>query len=164
MISLDLYGDPVAQGRPRFFKSGEHMGAYDAQKKLKEGCKWQLRSQYRDTPMECPLYVDITFFMPIPKSTRGMRRRQMLNGVMHHMKKPDIDNLIKFTLDCLNDIVIKDDAQIAEIRVRKLYSEKPGTNIRIRSLSEQQTIEEEDEDLSRENGRGSLPGSDPRPA
>ena len=60
----------------------------------------------------------------------------MLTGRISHMKKPDIDNLQKFVLDCLNEIVIRDDSQVVEIRARKVYSMKPGTLIRIRPINE----------------------------
>ena len=136
MLSFDLYGDPIAQTRARFFRKGDHVGTYNPQVKIKEGCKWQLKSQYRDEPLGMPLYLDLTFFMPIPKSTSKPKRREMLTGRISHMKKPDIDNLQKFVLDCLNEIVIRDDSQVVEIRARKVYSMKPGTLIRIRPINE----------------------------
>jgi Holliday junction resolvase RusA-like endonuclease len=131
MISLDLYGTPVASARPRFNFASKH--AYEApeQTKLKEGAKWQLKSQYREEPLWCPVIVDIIFFMPIPGSTSKPKKRQMLNGILHHITKPDIDNLQKFVLDCLCGIVIQDDRRVVEIHASKKYSSKPGTLIRI---------------------------------
>lgn len=137
MISLDLYGIPVPQIRPRFARRGDYVHTYDPQDSLKKQFQWQIKSQYRDEPLKMPLAMDIVFFMPIPKATSGIKKRQMLVGALHHDKRPDVDNLQKFILDCLNDIVIKDDSQIADIRARKVYSDKPGTSIRIRALTEQ---------------------------
>ena len=138
MISLDLFGTPIASARPRFnFKTKT---AYEdpQQGKLKEGAKWQLKSQYREEPLGCPVYVDLTFYLPIPKSTSKPKQRQMLNGIMQHISKPDIDNLQKFVLDCLNGIVIEDDRRVVEIRARKVYSSKPGTLIRIMPIRPEQ--------------------------
>ena len=116
----------------------------DPLSKIKEGFKWQIRSQYRNQPLETPVVLDITFFMPIPKSTSGIKKRQMLNGICYHMKRPDLDNLQKLALDCLNNLVIKDDSQVVDIRTRKIYAEKPGTLIRIYPKEQQQEKPHED--------------------
>lgn len=137
MISLDLFGDPIAQIRPKFSKRGEFVQIYDPQSKLKEGFRWQIRSQYREDPLTIPIALDIIFYMPIPQSTSGIKKRQMANGVIQHIKKPDIDNLQKLVLDCLSKIVFHDDSQIVEIRAKKIYSNKTGTSIRIFPLGDE---------------------------
>lgn len=135
MISIDLFGEPVPQKRPRVVRNGRTTMAYDPDSKLKQGYKWQVKSQFREEPLTCPVFVDIIFYMPIPKSESGIKKRQMANGIIHHMKKPDIDNLEKWVLDVLNDLVLKDDSQVVELRAKKIYSNSPGTNIRIVPLS-----------------------------
>lgn len=137
MITLELFGNPVPQKRPRFCRRGSSVVTYDEQSNLKEGHRWQIRSQFREEALSMPIAVDLIFFMPIPKSTSGIKKRQMENGVIAHQKKPDLDNLTKFILDCLNDLVFKDDAQISEIRAKKIYSSKPGTTVRIIPLADE---------------------------
>lgn len=137
MITLELFGDPIPQARPRFARKGSFVSCYDNQAKVKEGYKWQLRSQFREEPWEFPIALDIVFFMPIPKSSSGIKKRQMANGVIAHMKKPDLDNLQKFVLDCLNGLAFRDDSQISEIRAKKIYSNKPGTLIRMIPLADE---------------------------
>jgi len=137
MISLDLFGDPVAKARPKFRRTGKFVQTYDPQEKIKEGIKWQLRSIYKNEPITTPVSIDIIFFMPIPKSCSGIRKRQMANGVIPHMKKPDLDNLNKFYLDCMNKIVLKDDCQVVEMRSKKIYSNKSGILIRVIPLSDE---------------------------
>lgn len=131
MISLELFGDPVPLARPRFFSKGKFTGTYDSQTKLKEGVKWQLKTQFREVLLTTPLTVDLIFFMPIPKSTSGIKKRQMANGLISHMKKPDLDNLIKYVLDCMVGTIIEDDNIIEKIIATKKYSNNPGTLIRI---------------------------------
>ncbi len=131
MISLDLFGPPIPAARPRFNSRTKHAYEVPEQARMKEGYRWQLKSQYREPPLGCALSIDITFYMPIPKATSRPRTRDMLNGKLHHICKPDIDNLQKFVLDCLNGLVIEDDRCVIEIRARKLYSTKPGTLIRL---------------------------------
>jgi Holliday junction resolvase RusA-like endonuclease len=137
MISLDLFGDPVAKARPKFCRQGKFVRTYDPQDKLKEGIQWQLRSLYKNDPLTIPLALDIIFFMPISKSLSGIKKRQMANGIIAHVKKPDLDNLNKFYMDCMNKIVFNDDSQIVEIRAKKIYSNKSGTLIRIIPLSDE---------------------------
>jgi Holliday junction resolvase RusA-like endonuclease len=136
MISLSLFGDPIPLKRAR--SSGSLH--YDPQKKEKEQIKWQIRSQFRDNPIASPISLDLIFFMPIPKSTSSIRKKQMINGSIFHCHRPDVDNLAKLILDCLNNIVYLDDSQVIEMKAKKVYSEKPGTLIRIEALSSSNQI------------------------
>ena len=150
MITLELHGDPIPQGRPRFSKRGNFVTTYDPHHKIKEGYKWQLKSQYREELMTGPIILSVTFFMPIPKSTSGIKKRQMANGIIHHIKKPDVDNLLKLVCDALNQTIFSDDSQIIEVRAKKIYSNNPGTSIRIIPLNAENK-ETLYEDISREN-------------
>lgn len=131
MISLDIFGDPVPKKRARTFNNHGKIVTWDSQDKLKEGYKWQIRSQYREEPLMGPVIVDVIFMMPIPKSTSKIKQRAMINGTFHHVSRPDVDNLQKFILDVLNEIVLKDDGQVVEIHAKKIYSSKPGTHVRV---------------------------------
>lgn len=131
MIVIDLYGDPVPQKRPRFRRTEKYVQTYDPQSQEKEQYRWQLRSQFRNKPLTVPLEMDVIFYMPIPKATSFVRKKLMIANTMHHMKRPDIDNLMKYILDCMNGIVFQDDAQIWSIRAQKIYAESPGTLIKI---------------------------------
>lgn len=150
MITLELHGNPISQNRPRFARKGSYVSCYDDQAKLKEGYRWQIKSQFREEALTTPISLEILFFMPIPKSSTAIKKRQMANGIIAHQKKPDLDNLQKFVLDCMNTMVFKDDSQICEIRYKKIYSNKPGTVVRVIPLAD----EKRDllyENISREN-------------
>ena len=49
-------------------------------------------------------------------------------------KRPDIDNYIKAILDCSNEILFKDDGQVAAVSSQKLYSLDPRIEIEIYEL------------------------------
>ena len=46
----------------------------------------------------------------------------MLANRILPVKKPDCDNIAKIVLDALNKIAYKDDAQVAELSVKKRYA------------------------------------------
>lgn len=131
MISITLYGDPIPWKRPQFKRIKNRLLSYDGQKVSKEQCKWQIKAQFNQELIFSSVLIDILFFLKIPVSTSSIKRRQMLHGKIHHIKKPDIDNLQKFVLDCLTKTVINDDSQIIQLRSKKLYSDNPCTLIRI---------------------------------
>lgn len=137
MISLEIFGNPIPQKRPRFNRRGNKTFCYDEQSKLKEGYQWQLKSQFRKEALAIPVAIDLIFYLPIPKSTSKIKQRQMENGIIAPSKKPDIDNLQKFVLDCMNKLIIEDDSQIIEIRAKKIYSSKPGTLVRVFPLADE---------------------------
>lgn len=136
MITLDLFGTPVPQARPKFFRRNDHVGSYDPQKNLRDGFRWQIKGQYRNDPLLCPLRLDLIFFMPIPASKSKLKKKQMANGLIAHACKPDLDNLVKFICDAMEGIIFKNDSQIVEMHLKKIYSEKPGTFARILPLAD----------------------------
>ena len=97
----------------------------------KEFYKWQLKSQWNQEIVTGPLEVEYTYHMPIPSGTSKIRRTQMLNGMMHHLKKPDLDNLDKFLSDVLQGICYENDSQICKKNSSKLFGLSPKTVIKI---------------------------------
>jgi Holliday junction resolvase RusA-like endonuclease len=79
-------------------------------------------------PLEVPLSVVVTAIWPWPKGLSAKRREA------HHgffTGRPDGDNVMKLIGDALNDIVWRDDSQIVEHAVRKVYGDRPRTIISI---------------------------------
>ena len=131
MIEITVPGKPIAKARPRFYRRGKYVGTYNGQE-MEEG-KFMLlvREQFEGELIEGPVDLWLKFFMPIPKSTSKKNRESMKLQLIRHTKRPDLDNLIKFTKDCLNEVVWKDDSQVCRIEAVKLYGESPRTEIRI---------------------------------
>jgi len=131
-IVLTIPQPPQAQGRPRFSVRGSHAFAWDPHKDKKNWARLQMSQQFKEIlphPIDCSLDVSITYHMPIPKSTSKKKRLEMIHNRTPHIKKPDIDNLIKFTLDAMNDIIFHDDSQIWYLEAKKIYSEFPRTEV-----------------------------------
>lgn len=55
----------------------------------------------------------------------------MVNGDLPHTKKPDLDNLVKNPMDCMNGIVYEDDRLVTKIFAEKCYGLEPRTEIRV---------------------------------
>lgn len=130
-LQITIPGTPIAKKRPRFVRRGKFVGTYNCQQTEEGRWLWEVTQQLGpDFGIfdGMPLELDISFFLPIPKSTP---KKLDLRGEPH-TKKPDVDNLIKFALDCLNGVLFADDRQIYTITGRKFYADKPQTQITVR--------------------------------
>ena len=58
----------------------------------------------------------------------------MLANRILPVKKPDCDNIAKIVLDALNKIAYKDDSQVIELSVKKLYSEVAKVSVHIEEI------------------------------
>ena len=115
---------PFAKARPRVTR----WGTYNPQKDKVNWNKAIIQEQV-DEILDCPLEVDIKLFLPVPKSTSKVKTTKMLNQEIKHVKRPDLDNYLKASLDCMNEIVYKDDSQIYKLTASKQYDLNPRTEI-----------------------------------
>ena len=84
--------------------------------------------------MTGPLRADITVrFLP-PKTLTKARAFAIACGVERPTKTPDADNVAK-NLDGLNGVAFRDDAQIVELFVSKIYADSAGVDVVIKELS-----------------------------
>jgi Holliday junction resolvase RusA-like endonuclease len=83
-----------------------------------------------------PVGLDITFLMPRPKGHYGTGRNAGVlkdSAPKRPTTKPDIDKLMRSTLDALRDVgVYVDDSQVVTLTGRKVYANgAPGAHIHI---------------------------------
>lgn len=128
MILLTIEGLPTPWTAPYVTRTRH---AFNPRFKEKEYYQWQLKAQWNQPILTTPLHLDFTFYMPIPQATSKIRRTQMLNGVFHHIKRPDTTNLVKFAEDTLKGIVIEDDSQVCQLSAQKVFGVAPKTLIKI---------------------------------
>jgi crossover junction endodeoxyribonuclease RusA len=86
------------------------------------------------TPLEGPLRMELTFQWSWPKS---MSKRKRARGLVYRETKPDCENLLKQ----LNDVMersgfFRNDAQIADLHVRKVWTDSPGVQVTLSRLEE----------------------------
>lgn len=128
-LVFEIPGKPIAKKRPRFCRRGKFVTTYNDQE-TEEGKMMNLIVQQLPDDfkvLDGPLRLKSYFGMPIPKSTSKKKRAQMIANEIMHVKKPDVDNLLKMIKDCMNEIVYRDDSQIVSVEAWKTYSENPET-------------------------------------
>ena len=104
-------GDPIHKERPRFCRKGNHVGTYKTDKQEREERDFildairELKADGWTQPDKGkPITVFCTFYMPIPKSSTKRFKALCDSVPTRHVKRPDVDNLVKFVLDCLNGV------------------------------------------------------------
>lgn len=134
MLKIVFDGEPVPQQRPRMFTRANRNCVYDPQTLTKKMLKNSAKDQMDDwqqrhgtfTMMQYPRLI-MVFHMPIPKSLPFCQRSAAESGVLKHIKKPDVDNLVKLYMDVLTGILWHDDCCVQLSKCIKLYSPTPKT-------------------------------------
>jgi len=139
MITFKVDADPVGKQRARYVKRGNFVQAYTPEKTrtyealIKEAAIQAMGSnEILETPVNLYLYIRA----PIPKSLPKKRLEACLNGLEKPIKKPDASNVLKSVEDAMNGVVYKDDSQIVNIHVTKVYSSVPGVDICVKECLE----------------------------
>jgi Holliday junction resolvase RusA-like endonuclease len=143
-------GAPIGKGRPRFVRS---LGIAFTPKKT-VNYEAVLAAAGADAmrgrkPLEGPLIVRLTAFMPVAASWSKKKTAAALEGAIRP-GKPDLDNILK-VLDALNQIVWRDDAQIAEARLSKLYDPDPRLELEVEALRNEQAVPCNEQAVTRNN-------------
>jgi Holliday junction resolvase RusA-like endonuclease len=139
-ITFSLAGLPRGQGRPRATARGGIARLYkDAKSRAYEKSIATVAAGVMAArkPLTGALSVSARFRMPIPKSATKRDKAAMAAGEVPHTSKPDGTNMLKACEDAMNGIVFVDDSQIVRGFFTKVYSEKPGVDLRIEALEPQ---------------------------
>lgn len=138
MIEIIVPGEPIAKKRPRFARRGKFTVTYNDQETEEGKFIAQVLYQIGDhQPLSGPLSAKFFFYRSRPKGHYGTGRNSgklKPSAPAWPTTKPDKDNYEKFVLDCMNQIVFKDDSQVVDSRSIKAYAEEPKTIIQIQEL------------------------------
>jgi len=103
-----VYIEPIACPRPRVTKQGRSYYPVKYKNWIKD-----MRESLKDMSVpEGALHVELTFIVKRPKAMRKGKR-------VIHIKRPDLDNMVKAILDALP---IPDDAVVCSITAKKFYA------------------------------------------
>lgn len=139
IVSFKVDGNPVGKQRARYAKRGNFVQAYTPEKTrtyetlIKDAAKQAMGSS---EPLETPVTLYLYIRVPIPKSCTKKRLEAIQNGSEKPIKKPDASNILKSVEDGMNGVVYKDDSQIVNIHVTKVYSSEAGVDICVKECLE----------------------------
>ena len=150
-ITLRIFGLPAPQGSKKvrgYNRDGRAIlgESSDRVAPWRENVIWQSRKQYKGLPLEGPLQISITFWLPRPKG-----HYRTINGELSNIIKPgkpthtiastqgDVDKLIRSTFDGLSaktgGCIAQDDSQFVRLSdIEKRYvteEEVPGALIQV---------------------------------
>ncbi len=134
-MKIVLPGIPVSQARMKHSRRGNFINTYDPKAKEKADIRQKLKAYVTHEPFNFPR-ISFLFYMPIPSATPKKKLPLFQSGKLKHDKKPDVDNLIKLYVDCLDGIIIEGDQKVSLGPCLKLYSSCPCTIIWIQETTE----------------------------
>jgi Holliday junction resolvase RusA-like endonuclease len=139
MVTFKVDANPVGKQRARYAKRGNFVQTYTPDKTrnyeslIKEAA---IEAMGSSEPLETPVTLYLYIRAPIPKSLPKKRIEACLNGLEKPIKKPDASNVLKSVEDAMNGVVYKDDSQIVNIHVSKVYSSVSGVDVCIKECLE----------------------------
>lgn len=138
MVKIVIPGEPVAQGRPRVYRTKYGVRGVDPAKSrdYKKLVAHFARENYTAEPMSGPVAVDMTIYRSIQVSGSKALKEKKSRGLILPTVKPDIDNVYKAVSDALTGIVYADDNQITDLALKKRYSLEPHVEITITRIVE----------------------------
>ena len=133
-IHFQVEGDPKGKGRPRFSRFGKFTRVYTDKQTLdyEAVIKFFAAQAMGSTDLlETPVSVFLYIRHAVPQSYSKKRTEACLSGSEQPCKKPDIDNIAKTFLDGMNGVIFKDDTQVVDLHVKKVYSAVPGVDVMV---------------------------------
>lgn len=130
MINFRVNTRPVPKARARVTR----YGSYTPQKTVdfEKTIGWEFKRSYPNHQMILTaIRITIVACFKVTPSWTKKKKLSALDGSMRHTMKPDIDNLAKAIMDGLNGIAYKDDNQVCELVIKKVYGENDFVEIEI---------------------------------
>lgn len=132
-----VYDRPKPLSRPRFARTATGVRTYTVRKD--QDVRFNIRAAWLAVfidpaadSLQGPLRLEVTAFLPYPKSMSKKRRLVSLP-----VTRPDLDNYIKQVEDALSGYAYKDDSSIVTIIARKRYGEPPRWEITLDEIEEE---------------------------
>lgn len=132
-ICFVIPGKPCGKGRPRLGKYGTYTPSKTVN--YENFTKLCFMDRYRNfIPLETNLKAKITAYFEVPTSYSKKKQKELIGQPYAH--KPDLDNIAKIILDSLNKIAYKDDNQVTELQVIKVYGEQAKVVVELEKFLE----------------------------
>lgn len=135
-INFEVEGKPFGKQRPRVIHRGGFSRAYTPPETVayEKKVKNSYENIAKNIQMNKPIEANIIGIFPVPKSISNKKRNYLINNKIHHISKPDCDNIAKSILDALNGVAYKDDSQICKLSVEKYYGKVPKVIVSLKEI------------------------------
>lgn len=135
-LRIEVLGTPAPQGSKRHVGGGRMVESSKLVGPWREAVKAAVAAAYPGLePITGPVVIDLIFRLRRPKSHYRTGRNAHLvraSAPRHPAVKPDLDKLVRSTLDGLVDAgVIADDALVTVLAATKTYADLPGARITV---------------------------------
>ena len=133
LIEFEIQGIPRPQGSKRhvgngiMIESSKHVKHWRAVASL---CARE--AMVGSDIIRKPNAVRVTVGYYFPRPQKHSTKKAILDGLpVYHTSTPDVDKLLRATLDSMSQIVFEDDSQVLLGSCLKLYSERALTRVRV---------------------------------
>jgi Holliday junction resolvase RusA-like endonuclease len=140
-MRIVVHGIPAPQGSKRHVGGGRMIESSAKVKPWREAVKWAALERCDLPFLVGPVRVLVEFYLPRPMGHYGTGRNEgevKASAPTRPHRKPDLDKLIRSTLDGLGESgVWGDDSQVVYIEACKWYADErpPGALIEVRETS-----------------------------
>ncbi|WP_170607793.1 RusA family crossover junction endodeoxyribonuclease [Ruegeria arenilitoris] len=136
-LRFEIPGSPRGKGRPRFSRATGRAFNDTATRNYESeirGHTYEAMDKF--PPCEGPVEIMIDAVMPIPNSWPKWKQEAARIGSWRAVGTPDLDQIIKASLDGMNTVAYRDDRQVACIRANQRYGERPRLEIEVREVEQ----------------------------
>ena len=140
-LSFVVYGEPIPLSRHMLSGNRMYNPSAKFQKSFLNACNEFLPSK----PFDGPIEILLIFYIGRPKNHYRTGKYSSIlknDAPTWHTSRKDLDNLVKFVLDCLNKKVYIDDAQVVSIHSYKFFTDgHPRVAVKIKEYISSQHLE-----------------------
>jgi Holliday junction resolvase RusA-like endonuclease len=136
ILSFIIPGPPVGKQRARTFRhkqSGRIISMTPAKTVNYEALVKQTFDHLFPgaVPIEGPVSISLCIALEPSKALAAKIEKSGTLKIQRPTKRPDCSNVLKAIEDALNGMAYRDDAQIAEVHIEKVYALKPCVRVTI---------------------------------
>jgi Holliday junction resolvase RusA-like endonuclease len=124
VIRFEVQGQPAPQGSKRHVGNGRMVEQSKAVIPWRQDVKAAAQAAMgwgQQPPLQGPVALAVTFALPKPASAPKRKRTWPA-------RRPDLDKLLRSTLDALTGVVFADDGQVVSVQAAKAYVNE-GTHL-----------------------------------
>jgi len=137
MIKITILGDPKSQKRHRHGYRGGKPHTYDPSSSDKADFLALMHNSAPKSPLKGAISLICKFHCRRPQSHyRTGKNSKILKPTapIWCQTRPDIDNYLKFVLDCGSGVLFRDDSNVVKVEMLKIYSISPRVEICLEEL------------------------------